>query len=246
MLTHGAAHVPPGAGVASRVVSVHVVVVDDETRLVELITRYLEEVGFVTTRCHNGTQALEAAHELDPDVMVLDLMLPGMSGTEVCRTLRREGFDLPILMLTARGAVSERVAGLEAGADDYLVKPFAMEELAARCKALGRRRDAGEVRLHVGDVVLDESQARVWVAGIETPLTRREFQVLAELMRQPGRVLSRQHLFEVLWEGEVDIRSNAMEVHISRVRAHLQASDEVSITTLRGRGYRLDVAVSQP
>jgi two-component system OmpR family response regulator len=246
MLTHGAAHVPPGASVPSRVVSVHVVVVDDETRLVELITRYLEEVGFVTTRCHNGTQALEAAHELDPDVMVLDLMLPGMSGTEVCRTLRREGIDLPILMLTARGAVSERVAGLEAGADDYLVKPFAMEELAARCKALGRRRDGGEVRMQVGDVVLDEAQARVWVAGVETALTRREFQVLAELMRQPGRVLSRQHLFEVLWEGEVDIRSNAMEVHMSRVRAHLQTSGDVSITTLRGRGYRLDVAASPP
>jgi DNA-binding response OmpR family regulator len=219
----------------------HVVVVDDEARLVELITRYLEEVGFETTRCHNGRQALEAAHELQPDVMVLDLMLPGMSGIEVCRTLRREGVDLPILMLTARGAVHERVAGLEAGADDYLVKPFAMEELAARCKALGRRREVPETRMRVGDVVLDEEQVRLWVAGQEMSIPRREFQVLAELMRQTGRVVTRQHLFDVIWEGEVDIRSNAMEVHLSRVRTHLRASEDVSITTLRGRGYRLDV-----
>jgi two-component system OmpR family response regulator len=224
----------------------HVVVVDDETRLVELITRYLEEVGFETTRCHNGRQALEAAHELQPDVMVLDLMLPGISGIEVCQTLRREGVDLPILMLTARGAVSERVAGLEAGADDYLVKPFAMEELAARCKALGRRRETTDARMQLGDVILDEAEVRLWIGGREAPIPRREFQLLAELMRQAGRVVNRQHLFDVIWEGEVDIRSNAMEVHVSRLRVHLQASSGVSITTLRGRGYRLDLGDASP
>jgi DNA-binding response OmpR family regulator len=220
--------------------SVHVVVVDDEVRLVELVTGYLEELGFTTTGCHNGLDALDAAHSVDADVMVLDLMLPGMSGLEVCRRLRREGVELPILMLTARGAVSERVAGLEAGADDYLVKPFAMEELAARLKAIGRRREPADHRLTVGDVVLDPLEQRVWIGGVETELSRREFTMLSELMRNAGRVVSRQRLFDVMWEGEVDIRSNAIEVHMSRLRARLAASHDVVITTLRGTGYRLE------
>ncbi len=218
----------------------HVVVVDDEVRMVELVTGYLEEVGFTTTGCHDGLTALAAAHSLDADVLVLDLMLPGMSGLEVCRRLRDEGVDLPILMLTARGAVSERVAGLEAGADDYLVKPFAMEELAARLKAIGRRREPTEHRSTVGDVTLDPLEQRVWIGGLLTEVSRREFAMLGELMRNAGHVVSRQRLFDVMWDGEVDIRSNAIEVHMSRLRARLQASADVTITTLRGTGYRLE------
>jgi len=220
---------------------VHVVVVDDEVRLVELVTSYLEEAGFTASGFHDGPSALEAARRLDADVMVLDLMLPGMSGLEVCRTLRSQGIDLPILMLTARGAVPERVAGLEAGADDYLVKPFAMEELAARLRAIGRRREPTEHRMEVGDLVLDPLEMRLWVGGLETELSRREFTMLAELMANPSRVVSRQRLFDVMWEGEVDIRSNAMEVHMSRLRTRLEASTEVVITTMRGVGYRLDL-----
>ncbi len=221
---------------------VHVVVVDDEVRMVELVTRYLEEVGFTTTGCHDGLAALAAAHTPGTDVMVLDLMLPGVSGLDVCRQLRREGVDLPILMLTARGAVTERVAGLEAGADDYLVKPFAMEELAARLRAIGRRREPAEHRLEVGDVVLDPLEQRVWIGGVQTEIARREFTMLTELMRHADRVVSRQRLFDVMWEGEVDIRSNAIDVHMSRLRSRLEASASVRVQTLRGTGYRLEHA----
>ena len=145
----------------------HVVVVDDEVRLVELICSYLEEVGFTTTGCHDGVEALAAAHGLQADAMVLDLMMPTMNGIEVTRTLRRQGHDIPILMLTARGTVGERVTGLETGADDYLVKPFAMEELAARLKALGRRREQSVARISLGDVTLDPGELRVWVGQDE-------------------------------------------------------------------------------
>src|SRR4051794_26816450 len=140
----------------------HVVVVDDEPRMVELISGYLGENDVRVTGAHDGTTALYAARQPDVDAIVLDLMLPGISGTEVCEQLRREGNDVPILMLTARGAVSERVAGLEAGADDYLVKPFALEELHARLRAIGRRRDPEDTRVTVGDVVLDEGDRRGW------------------------------------------------------------------------------------
>jgi DNA-binding response OmpR family regulator len=223
---------------------VHVVVVDDEVRMVELVTAYLEEAGFTATGCYEGQGALEAARSLDTDVMVLDLMLPGMSGIEVCRRIRAEGNDVPILMLTARGAVPERVEGLEAGADDYLVKPFALEELAARLKAIGRRREPLDHRMTVGDIVLDPLQQRVFVGDVETEVPRREFSILAELMRTPGHVVSRQRLFDAIWEGEVDIRSNAIEVHMSRLRARLEASRDVVIRTLRGTGYRLETRSS--
>jgi two-component system OmpR family response regulator len=219
---------------------VHVVVVDDEVRLVELICGYLEEVGFTTTGCHNGLEALAAAHELQADAMVLDLMMPAMNGLEVTRTLRLQGLDIPILMLTARGAVADRVTGLETGADDYLVKPFAMEELAARLKVLGRRLEQSGAKISLGDLVLDPNELRVWVGEDEIAVPRREFAMLEELMRSPGRVISRQRLFDVVWEGEVDIRSNALEAHVSRLRTRLGHADGVVITTLRGRGYRIE------
>ncbi len=225
---------------------VHVVVVDDEKRLVELVTGYLEEYGATTTGCYDGVTALNAARRPDVDAVVLDLMMPGMSGTEVCRTLRKEGNDVPILMLTARGAVPERVAGLEAGADDYLVKPFALEELAARVRAIGRRRELHGAdpdsahRITVGDVVLDPLERRVWVAGEEVTLARREFAMLQSLMDNAGRVVTRGRLFDDVWESEVDIRSNSIEVHMSRLRARLAPSQQVSVKTMRGVGYRLE------
>ncbi len=219
----------------------HVVVVDDERRMVELVTSYLQELDIRTTSCHDGSEALVAARGDDVDAMVLDLMLPGLSGLDVCRRLRKEGNDVPILMLTARGAVPERVAGLEAGADDYLVKPFALEELVARLRAIGRRRESTEHRLVVGDVVLDPLEQRVWVADVELPLSRREFAMLQTLMESAGRVVSRQKLFDEVWDGEVDIRSNAIDVHMSRLRGRLEGSTTTRVTTLRGVGYRLDV-----
>ena len=220
--------------------NVHVVVVDDERRMVELVSGYLEELGFQTTGCHDGREALVAARDDAVDAVVLDLMLPGVSGTDVCRRLRREGNDVPILMLTARGAVPERVAGLEAGADDYLVKPFALEELAARLKAIRRRRENVEHRLVAGDVVLDPLEQRVWVADVEVTLARREFAMLNTLMENAGRVVRRGRLFDEVWEGEVDLRSNSIDVHVSRLRARLEGSSSVRVVTLRGVGYRLE------
>lgn len=219
----------------------HVVVVDDEHRMVELIASYLEDQRVSTVGCFDGPSGLAAARGLDVDAVVLDLMLPGLSGIEVCKQLRREGNDVPILMLTARGAVPERVAGLEAGADDYLVKPFALEELHARLRAIRRRLDPGaDHRLVVGDITLDPLEQRVWVADTEVTLSRREFAMLTSLMESRGHVVSRARLFDDVWDGEVDINSNALDVHMSRLRNQLAASDLVTIRTLRGVGYRLE------
>jgi DNA-binding response OmpR family regulator len=220
----------------------HVLVVDDEERLVALVRDYLGGLGATTDGCHDGLTALDAARRPYVDAVVLDLMLPGRSGVEVCRELRAEGNDVPILMLTARGTVPERVAGLEAGADDYLVKPFALEELAARLKALLRRRDPPDDgdRLVVGDVVADVGARRVWVAGDECALSRREFDLLRALLERSGRAATRDRLFAEVWADEVDINSNALDVHVSRLRARMAGSRQVRITTLRGVGYRLE------
>jgi DNA-binding response OmpR family regulator len=220
---------------------VHVVVVDDHPRMVELVTGFLTEKGARATGCLDGESGLEAIANSDPDAVVLDLMLPGMSGTGVCRALRAAGNDVPVIMLTARGEVRERVAGLESGADDYLVKPFALEELYARLQAIVRRRGEVTSRLSAGDVVVDLDTRRVTVAGDEVNLARREFAVLSTLLDPPGRVVSRSRLYDEVWDSEIDLRSNAIEVHVSRVRAHLKPSANVSISTVRGIGYRLDV-----
>jgi DNA-binding response OmpR family regulator len=218
----------------------NVVVVDDERRMVELIGRYLGDRGVTSTGCFDGPSGLEAARGLNVDAVVLDLMLPGVSGLDVCARLREEGNDVPILMLTARGTVPERVGGLEAGADDYLVKPFALEELHARLRAIRRRVDGDERRLVFGDVVLDAEAQRLWVAGTEVSLARREFAMLESLMENRGRVVSRTRLYDAVWADEVDIRSNAIDVHMSRLRQRLTGSATVAITTLRGVGYRLE------
>ena len=220
--------------------AMHVVVVDDEKRMVELVASYLGDHQVTTTAAHDGPTGLAAARQPDVDAVVLDLMLPGMSGIEVCKQLRREGNDVPVLMLTARGAVPERVAGLEAGADDYLVKPFALEELHARLRAIRRRIDPdADRRLVFGDVTLDPLEQRVWVAGSEVTLSRREFAMLSSLLENRGHVVSRSRLYDDVWEDE-DIRSNSIDVHISRLRNRLESSRQVTIKTLRGVGYRLE------
>jgi DNA-binding response OmpR family regulator len=170
-------------------------------------------------------------------------MLPARNGVDVCRTLRAEGNDVPVLMLTARGTVPERVAGLEAGADDYLVKPFALEELAARVKALLRRRepfDADDDQLVVGDLRADLGARRIWIGDEEVTLSRREFDLLRALLERAGRAVTRDRLFDEVWADEVDINSNALDVHVSRVRARIASSRVVRIVTLRGVGYRLE------
>jgi len=213
--------------------------------MVELVTGFLEENGVSAIGRHDGDSGLAAIVEHDPDVVVLDLMMPGLSGTAVCRALRAAGNDVPIIMLTARGEVSERVAGLEAGADDYLVKPFALEELHARIRALARRRDPAPTtaRIELGDVAIDLGARRVWVGDEEAAVRRREFDVLAVLADPPGAVVSRLRLYEEVWDGvEEDLHSNTLEVVMSRLRQRLAASRQVTITTMRGIGYRLDVS----
>ncbi len=219
-----------------------VVVIDDQPRMVELVTSYLEESGVRATGCYDGESGLLAVAEHQPDAVVLDLMLPGLTGTGVCRALRAAGNDVPILMLTARGEVSERVAGLEAGADDYLVKPFALEELHARLRAIVRRRDdPASSMLVAGDVTLDLGTRRVQVADSEVSLGRREFEMLTILMDPPGRVVSKERLLEEVWDGDLDLRSNTIDVFIFRLRGHLRPSQHISLTTMRSIGYRLDI-----
>ena len=216
-------------------------VVEDEVRLATLVSGYLGDLDMTCEIHHDGVNGLAAAAGDDVDVVVLDRMLPGMDGIDVCRKLRGLGHEVPVLMLTARGSIAERVEGLEAGADDYLVKPFALEELAARVRVLGRRRPAGsDHRWSVCDVVFDDLERRVWIAGDEVTLGRREFDALAAFVENFGRVVTRQRLFDQLWPEGEDIRSNALEVHVSRVRRALSASKEIRIATLRGVGYRLE------
>lgn len=212
--------------------------------MLQLVTSYLEENGATTTGCTDGDKGLDAIIDTDPDVVVLDLMLPGLSGTAICRALRSAGNDVPVIMLTARGEVSERVAGLEAGADDYLVKPFALEELYARIRAISRRREeVASATRTFGDVTLEPETHRVWVGPIEVALPRREFDVLTVLMSPPGTVVSRQRLHDEVWdEDDADLRSNSLEVYISRLRQHLSESSDVTISNIRGVGYRLDLS----
>lgn len=236
---------PPGCPApvvrAVSLAAMHYLVVDDETRLTDLVVRYLTESGHTAEGHYDGPSGLAAARAPRVDAVVLDVMLPGMDGVEVCRTLRDEGIDIPVILLTARAAISERVAGLDAGADDYLVKPFAMEELLARLRAISRRRPEHSRRLKVGDLVLDPEQQRAWRGETELDLSRREFDVLRVLMENAGRVVTRLQLLDEVWDGETDLRSNAIDVHVSKVRAKVdRAFDRTTITTLRGRGYRLE------
>lgn len=218
-----------------------VIVVDDERRLVELIVSYLSESGIEAEGFYDGRTGLEAARGADVDAVVLDLMLPGIGGIEVCRRLRNEGSSVPVLMLTAKGSVSERVAGLDAGADDYLVKPFALEELTARLRVFQRRNEVPDGRLVVGDLVLDPLSRRAWRGDIELDLARREFDVLNTLMDNVGHVVSRDYILDEVWKGETDIQSNTIEVHISKLRSHIgRQSGEIRISTIRGVGYRLE------
>ncbi|MGW9044415.1 response regulator transcription factor [Streptomyces lydicus] len=219
----------------------HFLVVEDEVRLADLIVQYLRESGHTAEGCHNGLTGLDAARDPRVDAVVMDVMLPGKDGVQVCRTLRREGSDVPVLLLTARSAINERVAGLDAGADDYLVKPFALEELSARLRAISRRRPALGSRLDVGDLVLDPDERRAWRAGVELDLSRREFAVLEILMENAGRVVTRARLLEEAWDGEADLQSNSVDVHISKLRSKIDKPfGRASITTLRGTGYRLE------
>jgi two-component system OmpR family response regulator len=209
--------------------------------MASLIRRGLMGEGIAADTVASGEEALWRAQSHDYDAIVLDVMLPGLNGFETCRRLRTDGVWAPVLMLTARGAVGDRVAGLDSGADDYLSKPFAFAELLARLRALARRGDRDRPAvLEVGDLRLDPATREVSRDGTEVRLSAKEFALLETFMRRPDEVLSRLHLLEHAWDFAYDNRSNVIDVFVRRLR---QKIDEpfgcASLQTVRGAGYRL-------
>ncbi|HCG00636.1 MAG TPA: DNA-binding response regulator [Chloroflexi bacterium] len=220
----------------------HILVVEDERRLANLIRRALEEEGHVVDVSHDGAEGLDMAEGTQYDLLVLDLMLPHLDGVELCRRLRAGGNDARVLMLTARDAVEDRVQGLEAGADDYLIKPFSFSELMARVKALSRRQVQAqpEEELVSGDLTLDlqRREARRGQDAIE--LTAKEFQLLEYLMRNAGHVLTRTQILDHVWGYNFDSFSNVVDIYVHYLRNKIDRGySEPLIRTVRGVGYSL-------
>ena len=223
-----------------------VLVVEDEDALATLLQYNLEKEGYRVVHAADGEEALILVQEELPDLVVLDWMLPKVSGIEVCRRLRQrpESRNLPILMLTARGEESDRVRGLDTGADDYVVKPFAMSELTARIRAVMRRIRPGlaEDRVTCGDIVMDRVAHRVKRRGTEVHLGPTEFRLLDHLMQHPGRVFSREQLLDAVWGSDVYVEARTVDVHIGRLRKALNGkTDADPIRTVRSAGYSLDL-----
>ncbi|KQW48973.1 two-component system response regulator [Nocardioides sp. Root1257] len=223
-----------------------VLVAEDDRRLAELLAQSLAEAGWEVEVVHDGTAAYGRAlpDGLPYDVLLLDWMLPGADGISVCRRLRALGVTTPVLMLTARGDVRDRIDGLDAGADDYLPKPFDLDELLARLRALVRRSTYGEQEVvEVDDLVVDPGARRVSRAGTEVDLSAREFDILHLLVSRAGRVVSRYTILDEVWDGETDLSSNVIDVHLASIRAKIDRPFGTStITTVRGAGYRVDPA----
>jgi DNA-binding response OmpR family regulator len=220
---------------------VRILLVEDDSRMRALVRKGLSEHGYVVDVAATGPSALEATTDTAFDALVLDVMLPGCSGVEVVRRLRARGNRTPVLMLTARDAVPDIVAGLDAGADDYLAKPFSFRVLLARLRALGRRGPAVHgVRLQIADVTLDGAAHVVTRADAVVPLTPTEFKLLECLMRNVGRVVTRQMLIERLWGTEHDVESNTLDAFVKSLRQKLDSGDRPRlIQTVRGIGYSL-------
>jgi two-component system, OmpR family, response regulator len=218
-----------------------VLIVEDEVKLAALIRRGLRDEGMLADVAVKGEDALWMAGATAYDAIVLDVMLPGIDGFEVCRRLRDDGVWSPVLMLTARDAVEDRVAGLDGGADDYLVKPFSFDELVARLRALARRGPVERPSvLEAGDLHLDPAARRVWRGDTEISLSAKEHALLETFMRRPGQVLDRFQLLEHAWDGEYENRSNVVDVYVRYVREKIDRPFGVeSIETVRGAGYRL-------
>jgi two-component system OmpR family response regulator len=218
-----------------------VLLVEDQPKMASLIGRGLRHEGFAADVTGNGEDALWMAAATEYDVLVLDVMLPGIDGFEVCRRLRAEGVGTPILLLTARDSVADRVAGLDGGADDYLTKPFSYAELLARLRALARRGPSDrQPELRVGELRLDPAGRRVWRGEAEVDLSAKEFSLLETFMRRPGEVLSRFQLLEHAWDYGYENRSNIVDSYIRLLRRKIDRPFGVrSIETVRGVGYRL-------
>jgi two-component system, OmpR family, response regulator len=218
-----------------------ILVVEDELKMAALIRRGLREEGMSVDVTERGEDALWMAGSTEYDAIVLDVMLPGIDGFETCRRLRGDGVWSPILMLTARDGVEDRVEGLDGGADDYLVKPFSFAELLARLRALSRRGPVERpVVLEVGDLRLDPATRQVWRGDEEIALSTKEFALLEAFMRRPGQVLSRYQLLEHAWDYEYENRSNVVDVYVRYLRRKIDRPFGAdSIETVRGAGYRL-------
>jgi two-component system phosphate regulon response regulator PhoB len=224
-----------------------ILVVEDEDALATLLQYNLEKEGYRVLVASDGEDAMVSVDETLPDLIVLDWMLPKISGIEVCRRLRQrpESRNVPIIMLTARGEESDRIRGLDTGADDYVVKPVSMSELAARVRAVLRRLRPGlaEDEVRCGDIIIDRVGHRVKRAGKEVHLGPTEFRLLDYLMRHPGRVLSREQLLDAVWGSDVYVEARTVDVHIGRLRKALNLPEtQDPIRTVRAAGYALDVA----
>lgn len=218
-----------------------VLVVEDEPRMAALIRQGLEEEGYAVDVVGNGAEVFAWVESATYDMLLLDLMLPGMNGVEVCRRLRAKGYRMPILMLTARDTLPDKVKGLDSGADDYLVKPFAIEELTARLRALARREGpCKSPDLVVEDLRLNTASKRAQRAGKTFDLTAKEYAMLETLMRHPNQVLSQEQLINHVWNMEFDAESKLVEVYIHHLRAKIDKGHQVKlIQTVRGLGYRI-------
>jgi len=218
-----------------------ILLVEDDQKAARLLARGFREEGFVVDVVASAEEADELSFLTAYELIILDWMLPGKDGLSLCRTLRERGMQAPILMLTARDALSDRVAGLNTGADDYLTKPFAFEELLARVRALLRRSEITRpTLLSVADLTLDPVTHRVTRAGRTLDLTRTEYSILALLIRRPGEVISRTRLAEQVWQADVETLDNLIDVHVSNLRRKVDPpGSESLIHTVRGRGYRV-------
>ncbi|SDZ54113.1 two-component system, OmpR family, response regulator [Asanoa ishikariensis] len=226
---------------------IRVLVVDDEPTLTDLLQLALRYEGWEVRAAGSGADAVQEARHFEPDVVVLDVMLPDFDGLEVMRRLRVSAPNVPVLFLTARDAVEDRVAGLTAGGDDYVTKPFSLEEVVARLRALMRRAGVGvsareEAVLTVGDLTLDEDSHEVRRAGTLIALTATEFELLRFLMRNPRRVLSKAQILDRVWNYDFGGQANVVELYISYLRKKIDAGNAPMIHTLRGAGYVLKPA----
>lgn len=234
-------------GMTKKVWTVKVLLVEDETVIADAVVRGLAAEGFVTEVAGNGVDGLWMAQEFVYDIIILDIMLPGMNGYEICRRLRKDGSLVPVLMLTAKDGEHDEADALDLGADDYLSKPFSFVVLLARLRALLRRApDRRDPMLVCGDLSLDPAARRCWRGDAEVDLTAREFSLAEFLIRRKGRVVSRATIAEHVWDAELDIDSNVVEVYIGYLRRKLDKPfGRSDIETVRGIGYRLREADSR-
>jgi two-component system copper resistance phosphate regulon response regulator CusR len=222
-----------------------ILVVEDERKIADFVAKGLESAGYSVTVADSGGTGLESAYSAEPDLIVLDLMLPDIDGLKVLEKLRIRSVTAPVLILSARGGVDDRVRGLEFGADDYLTKPFAFVELLARVKVLLRRGQPTPERLEVGDLILDCIRRRVTRGGTQIDLAPKEFSILEYLMRNQGRALSRTAIVEHVWDMDYDGLTNIVDVYIRHLRAKIDDPYPTRmIQTVRGIGYAIDAGVT--